>query len=124
MGGPPIQARRHQGLARIWPAGRAIALPIWQFQSFGAWLTLLLLSLAGIFVGIGLWIQTFLWHGLVGFVLDVVYQVGRVSAANDLARWGVMLSLGILLVLFVALNEKKRIVSTMRQYYDRARQWE
>ena len=101
-----------------------MAFSIWQFHSFGAWLTLLLLSLAGIFVGIGLRIQTFLWLGLVGFVLDVVYQVGRVSAENALARWGVMLSLGILLILFVALNEKKRIVATMRQYYDRARQWE
>ncbi|WP_074317585.1 tetratricopeptide repeat protein [Singulisphaera sp. GP187] len=116
-----VNAIRGLGLTVVYAS---LALPIWQFQSFGAWLTLLLLSLVGIFVGIGLRIQTFLWLGLVGFVLDVVYQVGRVSAANVLARSGVMLSLGILLFLFVALNEKKRIVSTMRQYYDRAREWE
>jgi hypothetical protein len=28
------------------------------------------------------------------------------------------------LILFVALNEKKRIVATMRAYYDEARSWE
>jgi hypothetical protein len=41
-----------------------------------------------------------------------------------LARWGIMLLLGIFLILFVALNEKKRIVLTMRQFYEQARQWE
>jgi hypothetical protein len=41
-----------------------------------------------------------------------------------LARWGVMLSLGVVLILFVALNEKKRIVETMRKHYDEARSWE
>lgn len=121
FGNDIVNAIRGLGLTLVYAS---LALPIWQFHSFGAWLTLLLLSLVGIFVGIGLRIQTFLWLGLVGFVLDVVYQVGRVSAENALARWGVMLSLGILLILFVALNEKKRIVATMRQYYDRARQWE
>lgn len=121
FGNDIVNAIRGLGLTLVYAS---LALPIWQFQSFGAWLTLLLLSLAGIFIGIGLRIQTFLWLGLIGFVLDVVYQVGRQSAKNDLARWGVMLSLGILLFLFVAFNEKKRIVATMRQYYDRARQWE
>lgn len=121
FGNDIVNAIRGIGLTLVYAS---LALPIWQFQSFGAWLMLLLLSLVGIFVGIGLRIQTFLWLGLVGFVLDVVYQVGRVSAENALARWGVMLSLGILLILFVALNEKKRIVATMRQFYDQARQWE
>jgi hypothetical protein len=43
---------------------------------------------------------------------------------HALARWGVMLSLGVALILFVALNEKRRIVETMRKYYDEARTWE
>lgn len=121
FGNELVNAIRGSGLALVYAS---LALPIWQFQSFGAWLTLLLLSLTGILVGIGLRIQTFLWLGLVGFVLDVVYQLGRVSSDNALARWGVMLSLGILLILFVALNEKKRIVATMRDYYEQVRQWE
>ena len=97
---------------------------VWQFASFGAWLTLLLVSLAGIFAGIGLRVQVFLWLGLAGFVTDVVYQLGRMGMEHSLAKWGIMLVLGLGLVLFVALNEKKRIVVTMRDYIDQARQWE
>ena len=99
-------------------------LPIWQFDSFGAWLTLLLVSLLGIFAGIGLRLQTFLWLGLTTFVLDVVYEMGRVSLDHAFAKWAIMLVLGIGLVMFVALNEKKQIVNTMLEYYARARTWE
>ena len=67
---------------------------------------------------------TFLWLGLVGFVLDLVYQLGRMGAEYALAKWGIMLGLGIGIILFVALNEKKRIVATMRHYYEQARLWE
>ena len=50
--------------------------------------------------------------------------MGRVSLDYAFAKWAIMLALGIGLVLFVALNEKKRIVSTMRLYFDQARLWE
>ena len=50
-------------------------------------MTLLLVSLAGIFAGIGLRVQVFLWLGLVGFVLDVVYQLGRMGLEHTLAKW-------------------------------------
>ena len=116
-----MNALRYLGLVTIYAS---LAVPIWQFQSFGAWLTLLLLSLTGIFVGIGLQVQSFLWLGLACFILDVVYQVGRMGLEHALAKWGIMLGLGILLVLFVALNEKKGIVATMRGYYAQVRQWE
>jgi len=116
-----VNAIRGLGLCLVYAS---LAFPIWNYQDFGSWLTLLLLSLVGIFVGIGLRVQTFLWLGLACFVLNVLYQVGRMSSENALARWGVMLTLGILLILFVALNEKKRIVATMRSYYDLARSWE
>ena len=112
---------RGVGLSMIY---LSLAVPIWEHQSLFAWLTLLLLSLAGIFAGIGLRLQTFLWLGLASFVLDVVYQLGRVGTENTLARWGIMLALGIALVLFVALNEKKQILKTMRGYFKEARQWE
>jgi hypothetical protein len=102
----------------------SLAIPIWQYESFGAWVTLLIGSLVGIIVGIGLRLQTFLWMGLTTFVLDVLYQMGRVSLDYALAKWAIMLALGIALVLFVALNEKKRIVSSMRLYFDQARLWE
>jgi hypothetical protein len=102
----------------------SLAVPIWRFQSFGAWLTLLIGSLAGVFLGIGLRLQTFLWMGLATFVLDVVYEMARVSLDYALAKVGIMLALGITLVLFVALNEKKRIVMTMRMYFDQVRSWE
>ena len=75
-------------------------------------------------IGIGLRVQTFLWIGLVGFVLDVTYQLGKFGMENTLAKWGIMLALGIAMVIFVALNEKKRIVMTLRLYYESARQWE
>jgi hypothetical protein len=121
LGRSSVNAIRGVGLILTYAS---LAMPVWQEQSFGSWLILLFLSLAGIFAGIGLRVQTFLWIGLVGFVLDVVYQLGRMGHEHALAKWGIMLALGILMILFVALNEKKRIVATMRQLYDQARQWE
>ena len=121
FGRPAVNALRNLGLMVIYAS---LASPIWQTQSFGAWLALLLLSLLGIFAGIGLRVQSFLWLGLACFVLDVTYQLTRLGLEHALARWGVMLSLGVALILFVALNEKKRIVATMREYYDKARTWE
>jgi hypothetical protein len=69
-------------------------------------------------------LQTFLWLGLTTFVLNVVYEMGRVSLDYAFAKWAIMLVLGIALVMFVALNEKKRILETLGDYYQRARQWE
>jgi len=54
----------------------------------------------------------------------VLYELGRVSLDHALAKWAIMLSLGILLVFFVALNEKKQIVTTMRGCFDEVRTWE
>jgi hypothetical protein len=100
------------------------ALPMWQFRSFGAWLTLLLLSMVGIFVGIGMRVQSFLWLGLFCFLFDVLYQLGRIGMEHALAKWAIMLALGVLLVLFVALNEKKRILLALRAVYEEVRQWD
>ncbi len=102
----------------------SLAFPVWQFASLGAWVALLVGSLAAIFIGIALRAQVFLWLGLVVFVLDVVYQLTRMGMTHTLAKWGIMLALGLLMFLFVALNEKKRIVPTMREYMERARQWD
>jgi hypothetical protein len=121
LGRSIVNGLRNLGLVVIYAS---LAAPIWQAQSFGAWLTLLLLSLVGVFAGIGLRVQSFLWLGLACFVLDVTYQLTRLGVDHALARWGVMLSLGVALILFVALNEKKRIVVTLRGYYDEARSWE
>jgi hypothetical protein len=121
LGRGVVNGARNLGLVVIYAS---LAAPIWQTQSFGAWLALLLLSLAGIFAGIGLRVQSFLWLGLACFVADLAYQLGRLGMEHVLARWGVMLTLGVALMLFVALNEKKRIVATLRQYYDEARSWE
>ena len=87
-------------------------------------MALLLSSLLGLFAGIGLRVQTFVWLGLVTFLVDVLYELGRVSLDHALAKWAIMLSLGILLVFFVALNEKKQIVATMRGCFDEVRTWE
>jgi tetratricopeptide (TPR) repeat protein len=121
LGRSTVNAIRSAGLILIYIS---LSVPIWRFDSFGAWLTLLLVSLVGIFAGIGFRLQTFLWLGLTTFVLDLVYEMGRVSIDYAFAKWAIMLMLGITLVLFVALNEKKRIVSTMLDYYARARTWE
>ena len=121
LGRQAVNAIRGVGLSLIY---LSLASPIWQFQSLGAWVTLLLLSLAGIFVGIGLRVQVFLWFGLTTFVLDVVYQLGKMGTESSLAKWGIMLVLGILLVVFVALNEKKKIVESLKVFYDDARAWE
>jgi hypothetical protein len=102
----------------------AMAAPVWQFRSFGDWVALLLGSLLGLFAGIGLRVQTFVWLGLVTFLADVAYELGRVGLEHALAKWAIMLSLGILLIFFVALNEKKQIVMTMRGYYQEIRSWE
>ena len=121
LGRSNVNTIRTVGLTIIY---LSLAVPIWQYESFGAWVTLLLGSLAGVFLGIGLRLQTFLWMGLTTFVLDVIYEMGRVSLDYAFAKWAIMLALGIALVMFVALNEKKRIVSTMRLYFDQARLWE
>ena len=121
LGRSNVNTIRTVGLTIIY---LSLAVPIWQFESFGAWVTLLIGSLAGVFLGIGLRLQTFLWMGLTTFVLNVIYEMGRVSVDYALAKWAIMLALGIALVMFVALNEKKRIVSTMRLFFDKARLWE
>ncbi len=121
LGRSTVNSIRSAGLLIVYAS---LAVPIWQFASFGAWLALLVASLAGIFLGIGLRLQTFLWLGLSTFVLDVIYEMGRVSLDHAMAKWAIMLALGLCLVLFVALNEKKRIVATMRLYYDQTRLWE
>ncbi len=121
LGRSTVNAIRSAGLILIYVS---LSVPIWRFDSFGAWLALLLGSLLGIFAGIGFRLQTFLWLGLTTFVLDLVYEMGRVSVDYAFAKWAIMLLLGITLVFFVALNEKKRIVSTMLDYYARARTWE
>jgi hypothetical protein len=115
-----VNAIRSVGLMIVYAS---LAVPLWQ-GSFGAWLALLIGSLIAVFLGIGLRLQVFLWMGLATFVADVVYQMGRVSLDYAFAKWAIMLSVGIALVLFVALNEKKRIVETIRVYYDQARLWE
>jgi tetratricopeptide (TPR) repeat protein len=121
LGRTTVNSIRTAGLLIIYAS---LAVPIWQFASFGAWLTLLVASLVGVFLGIGLRLQTFLWLGLATFVLDVVYEMGRVSLDHAMAKWAIMLALGLCLVLFVALNEKRRIVETMRLYYEQTRLWE
>lgn len=102
----------------------ALAAPIWQFRSFGDWVALLLGSLLGVFAGIGLRLQTFVWLGLVTFLADVLYELGRLSLDHALAKWAIMLSLGILLVFFVALNEKRQIVAALRGCFDEVCSWE
>ncbi len=121
LGRATVNTIRSVGLIVIYAS---LAMPIWRFESFGAWLTLLFASLVGVFIGIGLRLQTFLWLGLTTFVLDVVYEMGRVSLDYAMAKWAIMLALGLSLVLFVALNEKKRILSQMLDYYAHARTWE
>ena len=121
LGRSTVNSIRSAGLLIIYAS---LAVPIWQFASFGAWLVLLLASLVGVFLGIGLRLQTFLWLGLATFVLDVIYEMGRVSLDHAMAKWAIMLAMGLCLVLFVALNEKKQIVETMRFYFDQSRQWE
>jgi hypothetical protein len=121
LGRQNVNTIRAVGLSIIYVS---LAVPIWQFESFGAWVALLICSLATVFLAIGLRLQTFLWMGLTTFVLDVVYEMGRVSLDYAFAKWAIMLAMGIMLVMFVALNEKKRIVTTMRLYYEQARLWE
>jgi tetratricopeptide (TPR) repeat protein len=121
LGRSEVNAIRGVGLTLIY---LALAFPIWQTASLAAWATVLGVSLAGIFAGIGLRSQSFLWLGLAGFVLDVVYQLGRIGLEHALAKWAIMLALGIALVLFVALNEKKRLLETIRKYVEVVRQWE
>jgi hypothetical protein len=116
-----VNAIRGVGLMLVYVS---LAVPVWQFASFVPWLILLFCSLAGVFAGIGMRVQTFLWMGLTTFLLDVLYQLGRVSVDHALAKWAIMLALGLSLIVFVALNEKKRIVATMREYYVHVRAWE
>jgi hypothetical protein len=116
-----LNAVRGVGLGLIYVS---LAVPIGQVESLGAWVALLLLSLLGIFVGIGLRAQVFLWLGLASFLLSLGYQLGRLGLEHALARWAIMLALGLAMVLFVAFSEKKRLVATMQDYFGRVRHWE
>ena len=91
LGRQNVNTIRAVGLSIIY---LSLAVPIWQFESFGAWVTLLICSLATVFLAIGLRLQTFLWMGLTTFVLDVVYEMGRVSLDYAFAKWAIMLALG------------------------------
>ena len=121
LGRQTVNSIRSAGLITVY---LALAVPIWQFRSFEDWVVLLLGSMLGLFVGIGLRVQTFVWLGLVTFLADVLYELGRVSMDHALAKWAIMLSLGFSLVFFVALNEKKQIVAAMRGCYEQIRNWE
>jgi len=121
LGRPRVNAIRGAGLALIY---LALAVPIWRTASLGAWSAVLGVSLLGIFAGIGLRSQTFLWLGLAGFVLDVLFQLGRIGMEHALAKWAIMLGLGVLLVLFVALNEKRQLIASIRKYVQVVRDWE
>ena len=121
LGHSMVKSFRSVGLILIY---LTTAFPILKDQSFGAWLTLLALSLIGVFAGIALRAKVFVWMGLATFLLDIVYQLARFSADYAVAKWAIMLGLGVGLVLFVALNEKKRILGTMKLYYDHIQDWE
>ena len=121
LGREVVNAIRGVGLTVIYAS---LAVPIWQYAEPRRLGFLLFASLAGIVVGIGLRVQTFLWLGLAGFVLDVVYQLGRFGMENSLAKWASCSCSGVGMVLFVALNEKKKIVMTLRMYLETARQWD
>jgi len=118
-----------QNLNTIRSAGSLVvalstAVPIWQFQSFGSWLFLLLGSLAGVFAGIALRVQTFVWMGLFFFLGDVGYQLFEVGREYQLAKWAIMVGLGIMLLVFVALNERKQIGATLLAKFQEVREWE
>ncbi|MFO0957930.1 MAG: tetratricopeptide repeat protein [Isosphaeraceae bacterium] len=121
LGKKAVSAIRGIGLALIYAS---LALPIWKDASLGAWALLLAGSMLAIFAGIGLRSQVFLWMGLAGFILNVGYQVGRVGLDHALARWGIMLALGMALVLFVALSEKQGWLARMKGYLDEVRGWD
>jgi hypothetical protein len=121
LGRQAVNTIRSVGLLIIYVS---LAIPIWQFQSFGAWVTFLICALLSIFAGIGFRLQTFLWMGVASFVLDLVYEMARVSVDYALAKWAIMFVLGLSFVFFVALNEKKRIVATLQGYFEQVRQWE
>ncbi|MGO9913696.1 MAG: hypothetical protein ACLQIB_03135 [Isosphaeraceae bacterium] len=121
LGRQPVNTIRSVGLLIIYVS---LAVPIWQFQSLGAWVAFLICALASIFVGIGLRLQTFVWMGVASFVMDLAYEMARVSVDYAFAKWLIMLVTGCALFFFVALNEKKRIVATLQGYYEQVRQWE
>ena len=121
LGRMTAQALRSLGSMVIYVS---TAVPMWQFESFGAWVTLLFLSLTGVVVGVGVRIQSFLWLGLVCFVFDVVYQLGRVGLDHAQAKWIIMLALAFLIFGFVALNEKMQIWERVRKFYMAAREWD
>src|SRR5437763_508254 len=116
-----VNGIRSGGMALVY---LSLTLPMWQFQSLGAWATLLLLSLAALFAGIGLRAQAFVWFGLGGFAFALLYQAGRAGFHDALARWALMLALGLLMVLFVALSEKQRLLGLLRHSYEQVRSWE
>lgn len=121
LGRGGVNAVRGAGLSLIY---LSLAVPICQTASFAAWATILGVSLIGIFAGIALRSQAFLWLGLSGFVLDVVYQLGKIGMDHAAAKWAIMLGLGLSLFGFVALNEKQKLMATLRKYVEVVRAWE
>jgi tetratricopeptide (TPR) repeat protein len=121
LGHTHVNTVRGVGLTLIY---LSLAVPVWQTASFTAWATILVVSTAGVFAGIALRSQAFLWLGLAGFVLDVVYQLGRIGMDHALAKWAIMLGLGLSLFAFVALNEKKKLMATLRKYVEVVRAWD
>ena len=121
LGNQSTNTIRGLGLSLIYVS---LGAPILQDGSLVAWAVLLIASLTSIFLGIGLKSQVFLWLGLAGFILDISYQLGRYSLDNSIARWAIMLVIGIALLLFVAISEKKAWLSRIRTYIGKVRDWE
>ena len=121
LGNQSTNTIRGLGLSLIYVS---LGAPILQDGSLVAWAVLLIASLTSIFLGIGLKSQVFLWLGLAGFILDISYQLGRFTLDNAIARWAIMLVIGITLLLFVAISEKKAWLGRIRTYIGQVRDWE
>ena len=76
------------------------------------------------FAGIALRVQTFVWMGLFFFLGDVGYQLFEAGLQYQLAKWAIMVGLGILLLVFVALNERNQIGATLLTKFQEVREWE
>ncbi len=102
----------------------SLSIPIWRTADLLSWALVLVASLVAIGVGITIRSQVFLVLGFVTFLIDVGYQATRAGLDNAVARWAIMLGLGLSLVLFVALSEKYRLLVRLKRSLAQIRQWE
>lgn len=84
------------------------------------------ISIALVFVGLGLRIRAFLYVGTITFILTIIYQLIVLVFTYSFLKWIVGLVAGIISIIIAANFESKRgrITDRWQSYFDKLQEWQ